>query len=115
LAATSAPIRSGSELNGENVAIGAMTAHAPQKMAFVSMTSQALVRSIVGTAQTERPSIKQHLCIRHFYGTSENAVKTQIWTALCVYVLAAIVKKQLALDVSLYTFLQVLSVPSFER
>jgi hypothetical protein len=48
--------------------------------------------------------------LRHFYGTSENAVKTQIWTAVCVYVLAAIVRKELALDVSLYTFLQVLSV-----
>jgi IS4 transposase len=59
--------------------------------------------------------IKQHLRIRHFYGTSENAVKTQIWTAVCVYVLAAIVKKELALDVSLYTFLQVLSVHSFEK
>jgi len=59
--------------------------------------------------------IKQHLRIRHFYGTSENAVRTQIWTAVCVYVLAAIVKKELALDVSLYTFLQVLSVHSFEK
>src|SRR6201984_1121615 len=59
--------------------------------------------------------IKQHLRIRHFYGTSENAVKTQIWTAVCVYVLAAIVKKELALDVALYTFLQILSVYSFEK
>jgi hypothetical protein len=59
--------------------------------------------------------IKQHLRIKHFYGTSENAVKTQIWTAVCVYVLAAIIKKDLALDVSLYTFLQILSVHSFEK
>src|SRR6202007_2950223 len=59
--------------------------------------------------------IKQHLRIRHFYGTSENAVKTQIWTAVCVYVLAAIVKKELEIDVSLYTFLQILSVHSFEK
>ena len=59
--------------------------------------------------------IKQHLRIRHFFGTSENAVKTQIWTAVCVYVLAAIIKKELALDVSLYTFLQILSVHSFEK
>jgi len=59
--------------------------------------------------------IKQHLRIRHFYGTSENAVKTQIWTAVCVYVLAAIVKKELAIDVSLYTFLQILSVHSFDK
>jgi IS4 transposase len=54
--------------------------------------------------------IKQHLRIRHFFGTSENAVKTQIWTAVCFYVLAAIIKKELALDTSLSTFLQILSV-----
>ena len=59
--------------------------------------------------------IKQHLRIKRFYGTSENAVKTQIWTAVCVYVLAAVIKKELALDVSLYTFLQILSVHSFEK
>ena len=59
--------------------------------------------------------IKQNLRIHHFYGTSENAVKTQIWTAVCVYVLAAIVKKELALDVALYTFLQILSVHSFAK
>src|SRR6201984_563505 len=59
--------------------------------------------------------IKQHLRIRHFYGTSKNAVKTQNWTAVCGYVLAAIVKKELAIDVSLYTFLQILSVHSFEK
>ena len=63
----------------------------------------------------EYDGIKQNLRIRHFYGTSENAVKTQIWTAVCVYVLAAIVKKELALDVPLYTFLQILSVHSFEK
>ena len=59
--------------------------------------------------------IKQNLRIRHFYGTSENAVKMKIWTAVCVYVLVAIVKKELALDVALYTFLQILSVHSFEK
>jgi len=59
--------------------------------------------------------IKQNLRLRHFYGVSENAVKTQIWTAVCVYVLAAIIKKELALDVSLYTFLQILSVHFFEK
>lgn len=48
--------------------------------------------------------IKQHLRIKRFFGTSENAVKTQIWTAVCVYVLAAIIKKELTLDVSLYAF-----------
>jgi hypothetical protein len=59
--------------------------------------------------------LKQNLRIRHFYGTSENAVKTQIWTAVCVYALAAIVKKELALDIALYTFLQILSVHPFEK
>jgi hypothetical protein len=59
--------------------------------------------------------IKQNLRIKHFYGTSENAVKTQIWIAVCVYVLAAIIKKELALVVSLYTFLQILSVRPFEK
>jgi IS4 transposase len=59
--------------------------------------------------------IKQNLRIKHFYGTSENAVKTQIWIAVCVYVLAAIIKRELALNVSLYTFLQILSVRPFEK
>jgi hypothetical protein len=59
--------------------------------------------------------IKQNLRIKHFYGTSENAVKTQIWIAVCVYVLAAIIKKELTLDLSLYTFLQILSVRPFEK
>ena len=59
--------------------------------------------------------IKQNLRIKHFFGTSENAVKTQIWIAVCVYVLIAIIKKELALDVPLYTFLQILSVCPFEK
>ena len=59
--------------------------------------------------------IKQHLRIKRFYGTSENAVKTQLWIAVSVYVLVAIVKKRLGLDASLYTLLQVLSVTLFEK
>lgn len=59
--------------------------------------------------------IKQHLRIKAFYGTSENAVKAQIWIAVCVYVLVAIVKKRLSLDHSLYTILQILSVGLFEK
>jgi Domain of unknown function (DUF4372)/Transposase DDE domain len=59
--------------------------------------------------------IKQHLRIKKFYGTSENAVKVQIWTAVSVYVLVAIIKKRLDLDVSLYTLLQVFSVTVFEK
>lgn len=59
--------------------------------------------------------IKQHLRIKAFYGTSENAVKTQIWIAVSVYVLVAIIKKELGLDQSLYTILQFLSVSTFEK
>jgi transposase len=59
--------------------------------------------------------IKQNLRIKAFYGTSENAIKTQIWIAITVYVLVAIVKKRLNLDISLYTFLQILSVTMFEK
>jgi hypothetical protein len=59
--------------------------------------------------------IKQHLRIKAFYGASENAVKTQIWIAVSVYVLVAIVKKRLRLDQSLYTILQILSVTLFEK
>jgi hypothetical protein len=59
--------------------------------------------------------IKQHLRIKAFYGTSENAVKTQIWIAISVYVLVAIIKKQLKLEQSLYTILQIFSVTLFEK
>ena len=59
--------------------------------------------------------IKQHLRIKKFFGTSENAVKAQIWTAVSIYVLVALVKKRLNLDVSLYTLLQILSVTLFEK
>jgi transposase len=59
--------------------------------------------------------IKQHLRIKAFYGTTENAVKTQIWIAISIYVLVAIVKKRLKLDRSLYTILQILSVSLFEK
>ena len=59
--------------------------------------------------------IKQHLRIKKFYGTSENAVKSQIWIAVSVYVLIAIVKKRLTLDASLYTLLQIFSLTLFEK
>ena len=59
--------------------------------------------------------IKQHLRIKAFYGTSENAVKTQIWIAIATYVLIAIIRKQLGLPLSLYAFLQILSVTAFEK
>jgi len=59
--------------------------------------------------------IKQHLRIKRFLGTSENAVKTQIWCAVTTYVLIAIVKKELHLNASLYTLLQILSVSAFEK
>ena len=59
--------------------------------------------------------IKQNLRIKHFFGTSDNAVKTQVWIAICVYVLAAIVRKELRLELSLSQMLQVLSVNPFEQ
>ena len=59
--------------------------------------------------------IKQHLRIKHFLGNSENAVKTQVWCAVATYMLIAIVKKELQLDASLYTCLQILSVSVFEK
>jgi len=59
--------------------------------------------------------IKQHLRIKAFYGTSENAVKAQIWIAVSVYVLVAIIRKRLKLDASLYTLMQVFSVTVFEK
>ena len=59
--------------------------------------------------------IKQHLRIKRFLATSENAVRTQIWCAVATYVLIAIVKKELKLDASLYTCLQILSVSIFEK
>ncbi len=59
--------------------------------------------------------IKQHLRIKAFYGTSENAVKTQVWTAVCSYLLVAIARQRLQLKLNLYTILQILSVSLFEK
>ena len=59
--------------------------------------------------------IKQNLRIKHFFGTTDNAVKTQVWIAVCVYVLVAIVRKQLGLEINLSQLLQVLSVNVFEQ
>lgn len=59
--------------------------------------------------------IKQHLRIKRFYGNSENAVKTQICIAISIYVLVAIIKKRLKIDLSLYTILQILSITIFEK
>lgn len=59
--------------------------------------------------------IKQHLRIKSFFGTSQNAVKTQIWIAVSIYVLVAIMKKRLKIDLTLYTILQILSITLFEK
>ena len=59
--------------------------------------------------------IKQHLRIKAFFGTSENAVKSQIWIAVCTYVLVAIVRKRLKLEVSKHGILQILSLTLFEK
>ena len=59
--------------------------------------------------------VKQHLRIKAFYGTTENAVKTQLWIAVSVYVLVAVVRKRLGLEATLYQILQVLSITLFEK
>jgi len=59
--------------------------------------------------------VEQHLRIKTFFGTSKNAVKTQIWIAISIYVLVAIVRKRLGLDASLYQILQILSITLFEK
>lgn len=59
--------------------------------------------------------IKQHLRIKTFFGTSENAVKTQIWIAVCIYVLSAILKERMKLNISLYTFLDILGTSAFDE
>ena len=59
--------------------------------------------------------IKQHLRIKAFYGTSDNAVKTQIWIAISTYILVAIIKKELKIKHSIYTILQILSISLFEK
>jgi len=59
--------------------------------------------------------IKQHLKIKKFWGHSENAVKTQIWIAVCAYLLVAIMKKKMKLERSLYEILQILSVSAFDK
>ena len=59
--------------------------------------------------------IKQNLRIKHFFGTTDNAVKTQVWIAICTYVLVAILRKELKLEVSLSQILQILSVNVFEQ
>ena len=83
-------------------------------MAFAQLTYRESLRDI-WQVELFFKWVKQHLRIKRFYGTSENAVKTQIWIAVAVYVLVAIVKKRLNLEASLYTLLQILSVTLFEK
>lgn len=71
--------------------------------------------SPIATRQLFFKWVKQNLRIKRFYGTSENAVKSQIWIAIAVYVLVAIIKKELDLKASLHTLLQILSVTLFEK
>jgi len=90
---------------------------------FVFLTNQFLLPAVI-IAELYRYRwrveiffkwIKQHLRIKSFYGTSENAVKTQIWIAISIYVLVAIMKKRLSIDLPLYTILQILSISLFEK
>jgi len=96
---------------------------APNQRSFVFLTNHFYLPAVtIASLYSKRWQIelffrwiKQNLRIKTFYGTSDNAVKTQIWIALCVYVLVAIVKKELHLRQSLYEILQVLSVVPFEQ
>jgi len=96
---------------------------AEQEMRLIFLTNNFLLPALT-IAQLYRARwqvelffrwIKQHLRLKAFYGTSENAVKTQVWVAIAVYALVAIVKKQLGLDLSLYKILQILSITIFEK
>jgi hypothetical protein len=83
---------------------------------FATIKSQAGLNSYrISIKDWVEKWIKQHLRIKQFYGTSENAVKTQIWIAVSVYVLVAIVKKRLNITASLYGMLQILSLTMFEK
>jgi hypothetical protein len=84
------------------------------QFALPAMTICALYKSR-WTVELFFKWIKQHLRIKRFYGTSENAVRTQIWIAISVYVLVAIIKKELKLESSLHTLLQILSLTLFEK
>jgi hypothetical protein len=70
---------------------------------------------LLGPTRFYRKWIKQHLRIKSFYGTSVNAVKSQIWIGLCIYLLVAIAKKRLGIQCSLYTLLQIPEVNIFEK
>src|SRR5207302_4821346 len=71
--------------------------------------------AVAGRSNCSSKWIKQHLRIKAFFGTSENAVKSQLWIAVSVYVLVAIVKKRLQIAASLYEILQILSLTMFEK
>ena len=87
---------------------------ADQKRYLVFLTNNFDLPALT-IARLYKAWIKQHLRIKAFYGTSLNAVKTQIWIAITIYVLIAIVKKELRLSASIYQILQVVSITVFER
>jgi hypothetical protein len=76
---------------------------------------RTILKAISGVRKFFFKWIKRHMRIKAFFGTSENAVKSQIWIAVSAYVLAAIVKKRLQLPASLYEILQILSLTMFEK
>ena len=105
-----------------SIAIGVKARQAPRKTLVFLTNNTTLPALTIAALYKSRWQvelffkwIKQHLRIKRFLGTSENAVKTQVWCAVATYVLIAIVKKELHLDASLYTCLQILSVSVFEK
>ena len=98
--------------------------HAPEEDSYLVFLTNDFTLSAITITQLYKARwrielffkwIKQHLRIKVFYGTSDNAVKSQIWIAICTYLLVAILKKRLRIDLSLYTILQVLSLSLFEK
>ena len=86
-----------------------------QQLPAASIYHHAIVQKGRWSIELFSKWIKQHLRIKSFFGTSENAVKTQIWIAVSIHLLVAIMKKRLHLDMKLYTILQILSVVLFEK
>jgi hypothetical protein len=81
----------------------------------IDLNFEGPIQSAVSSRRRRHEQWTEHLRIKAFYGTSENAVKTQVWIAVCSYLLVAIVRKRLGLQLNLYTMLQILSVSLFEK
>lgn len=109
------PVAAASLLPGVLALTGAGLPPAGERKLASGSPHAILTSSPRGVHPLDTQWIKQHLRIKHFYGTSANAVKTQLWIAITVYVLVAIVRKRLEIERELYTMLQILSLSLFEK